>query len=92
MNLRRTALTIAGIPLAGLPLSIAAPADFARDVQPLLNNHCAECHGGVKQKGGLRLTNRIQALEGGKSTLALLVGGKPEESELFKRITHSDPY
>lgn len=91
MNLRRTALTIAGIPLAGLPLSIAAPADFARDVQPLLNKHCAECHGGVKQKGGLRLTNRNQALEGGKSTLALLVSGKPEESELFKRITHSDP-
>ena len=29
--------------------------DFARDVFPLLQKHCFECHGSEKQKGGLRL-------------------------------------
>lgn len=91
VNLPRLIITHAGIPLLGLPCAAAAPVDFTRDVQPLLNNHCAECHGGVKQKGGLRLTNRRQALEGGKSGEALLVSGHPKASELFKRITHLDP-
>lgn len=68
-----------------------SPVDFARDVRPLLNQHCAGCHGGVKQKGGLRLTNRTQALQGGKSGEPLVVAGEPHESELFKRITHADP-
>jgi hypothetical protein len=69
----------------------AAPVDFTRDVQPLLNKHCAECHGGVKQKGGLMLTNRTRALEGGKSGDPLVVAGKPEESELHRRLIHHDP-
>jgi hypothetical protein len=33
------------------PTTGAAEPDFARDIRPLLNKHCAECHGGVKQKG-----------------------------------------
>ena len=30
-------------------------ADFAKDVQPLLEEHCTACHGSVKQLGGVRL-------------------------------------
>jgi len=70
---------------------LAAPVDFTRDVQPLLNKHCVECHGGVKQKGRLMLTNRTRALQGGKSGKPLLVAGRPEESELYRRLTHHDP-
>lgn len=33
----------------------AASVDFARDVQPLLQAHCIECHGPKKQKNGFRL-------------------------------------
>jgi mono/diheme cytochrome c family protein len=29
--------------------------DFARDVYPVLQRSCIECHGPEKQKGGLRL-------------------------------------
>jgi len=64
--------------------------DFNRDIQPLLNKHCAECHGGVKQRGDLNLTSRTLALAGGKSGEPLLVSGRPEESELFLRLTHQD--
>ena len=68
----------------------AEPVDFKRDIQPLLNKHCAECHGGVKQRGDLNLTSRTLALAGGKSGEQLLVSGRPEESELFLRLTHQD--
>ena len=30
-------------------------ADFVKDVQPLLEEHCTACHGSVKQLGGVRL-------------------------------------
>ncbi len=70
---------------------LAAPVDFTRNVQPLLNKHCAECHGGVKQKGGLVLTNRTRALQGGESGEPLMVAGQPEESELYRRLIHQDP-
>ena len=30
-------------------------ADFAKDIQPLLEEHCTACHGSVKQSGGVRL-------------------------------------
>lgn len=65
--------------------------DFSRDVRPILNKRCAECHGGVKQKGGLTLTNRVQALAGGDSGRPLAVAGDPDASELFRRLTHPDP-
>ena len=69
----------------------AAPVDFKRDIQPLLNKHCAECHGGVKQRGDLNLTSSTLALAGGKTGEPLLVPGSPEGSELFLRVTHEDP-
>lgn len=81
-------LAILGITSLSSP---AEPIDFTSQVQPLLNKRCAECHGGVKQKGDLTLTNREQALQGGTSGDPLLVPGKPAESELFRRLTHDDP-
>ncbi|MCL1920639.1 MAG: hypothetical protein FWG50_06105 [Kiritimatiellaeota bacterium] len=30
-----------------------APLSFLRDVQPVLTRHCAQCHSGLKPKGGL---------------------------------------
>ncbi len=33
----------------------AAPVDFVREVRPIFQKHCYECHGEKKQKSGLRL-------------------------------------
>ena len=33
----------------------AQAASFARDVQPLLKQHCVKCHGAEKQQGRIRL-------------------------------------
>ena len=47
------------------PVHSAGKPDFAREIEPLLAEHCWECHGASKQKGGLRLDHRLGALTGG---------------------------
>src|SRR3954447_3585151 len=39
-----------------------AKVDFGRDIQPLLREHCVECHGPSQQMKGLRLDRRRDAL------------------------------
>ncbi|MEX2560468.1 MAG: c-type cytochrome domain-containing protein, partial [Pirellulales bacterium] len=41
--------------------------DFARDVQPLFERHCYDCHGPDTQESGLLLSSRKSALAGGDS-------------------------
>jgi hypothetical protein len=69
----------------------AAPIDYARDVRPILSQHCFKCHGPDEKtrKGGYRLDLRASAIEKTKSGLIPIVPGKPDESELVRRI-HSD--
>lgn len=46
-----------GLILVVSGLSARADGDsFARDVQPLVEKHCVECHRGAKAKGGVNLT------------------------------------
>jgi hypothetical protein len=63
----------------------ASAADFGRDIQPILARHCYECHGAEKQKGELRLDERDSALRTGEQ--AVIISGRPEQSELYRRIT-----
>ncbi len=64
--------------------------DFGRDVEPILRARCRECHGPAKQKGGLRLDNRADALHGGDSTDNVIVPGKSAQSDLVRRASSSD--
>lgn len=79
--------------LAGGRLAQAQTVDFQRDVQPILAEHCAQCHGVDEgtRKGGLRLDLRDIALKGGDSGEPAIFPGKPDESELVRRITSQDP-
>ena len=45
---------------------------FESRVRPLLVEHCLECHGEAKQKGGLRLDSREAILTGGESGAAMI--------------------
>jgi hypothetical protein len=68
-----------------------AAVDYAREIQPLLSEHCFHCHGvdEADRKGGLRLDTRAAALKGGDSDGPAIVPGKPDESALLARIlTH----
>ncbi len=61
----------------------------ADDIRPIFAKHCASCHGSDKQKGGLRLDRKAEALRGGDSG-ASIVPGKPDASLLLKKLTSHD--
>jgi Protein of unknown function (DUF1553)/Protein of unknown function (DUF1549)/Planctomycete cytochrome C len=67
--------------------------DFNREVRPLLSDTCFACHGpdAGKVKGGLRLDRREDALRPAKSGHIAIVPGKPDESELVRRLSTTDP-
>jgi len=71
--------------IGDLDLSAAEPSqvDFTSQVRPILQAHCIECHGGVKQVADLSFVHRDAAL-------AVIVAGQPKESLLIQRITSSE--
>ena len=64
----------------------AAPVDFVKQVQPILETKCVECHNPAKTKGKLQMHTAEALLKGGEGG-ATITPGKPEQSELLKRIT-----
>jgi hypothetical protein len=60
--------------------------DFSHDVVPILKSRCAECHTDGQYKGSLSLDSRADLLKS-----EAVVPGKSGESELFRRITSTDP-
>jgi hypothetical protein len=87
----RALLLALGIPLLGASAPQETPVDFDRQIRPLLSENCYHCHGpDVKQrKADLRLDTK----EGAFSKLGEvfpIVPGKPDQSELFKRISSKD--
>jgi hypothetical protein len=73
-----------------LPTPAPGPVDFERDVRPLFAERCYTCHGGEKQKGGLRLDRKAEALAGGDSG-KVIVPGQSAESLLIKNVAGLDP-
>src|SRR5437899_3217250 len=69
--------------VADLPPAAGRPIDFDRDVRPLFVQHCYACHGPDKQKGGLRLDRKADALKGGDDG-PVIVRGKAAESPLVR--------
>ncbi|HEY0074051.1 MAG TPA: DUF1549 domain-containing protein, partial [Abditibacteriaceae bacterium] len=75
------------IALADTPAT-KAKLRFNKDIRPILSNSCFLCHGPDEKKRSakLRLDVREAAIEHGA-----LVPGKPDESELLKRVmAHGD--
>lgn len=63
-----------------------APApSWSRDIRPILDARCIECHGASKQKAGLRLDSAAAVLAGAKKG-AVVVAGHPERSPLALSI------
>jgi hypothetical protein len=71
------------------PVGSAAEVDFIRDVQPLLERHCAECHGTKKARGRLRLHAPEHLAKGGQSG-AVVLAGDVDQSLLMRRVLGLD--
>ncbi|APZ94702.1 PSD1 and planctomycete cytochrome C domain-containing protein [Fuerstiella marisgermanici] len=84
------------VPLASVfadfrPLEAAEPPDFNREVRPLLSDRCLACHGpdAAHREAELRLDD-FKSMTADRGDYAVVVPGKPEASELLKRITSDD--
>jgi hypothetical protein len=69
-------------------LQMGAHLDFTHDVAPILSANCYRCHGfdERERKSGLRLDQRDGAIQPAESGTPAIVPGKPDESELVRRI------
>lgn len=85
-----TSILAVGLCTAGLN---AAP-DFKKDVMPILQESCIDCHAAPykkgtrlrKPKGGYRVDTRENILKAGESEEAGVIPGNAAKSEVYKRI------
>jgi len=70
----------------------AEKVDFSREVRSILSSKCFRCHGPDEgaRKAKLRLDIRDWAIKPAKDGAIAIVPGKPDGSELIKRITTKD--
>lgn len=68
-------------------------AFFQQKVQPLLAQHCMQCHShdAGKMKGGLTLDSKAGWQAGGNEGPAI-VPGDPDKSLLIQAVRHNDPF
>ncbi len=76
----------------GVISALAGEVRFGRDILPVLSDNCLGCHGPDEKnrKGGLRL-DTFAGATAVREGVAAVVPGKPESSELIRRIVSSDP-
>jgi mono/diheme cytochrome c family protein len=75
---------------AKLPPAAEHQVDFARELKPLFEASCVNCHGKGKNKGSFSLETRQSFLKGGESGLAA-VSGKSDDSLVVRLVAGSDP-
>jgi hypothetical protein len=63
---------------------------FETEVRPILMEHCAECHGGVKKASGFSVLSRESMLQASDSGTPGFITGDSEKSSLIVRIRSKD--
>ncbi len=75
----------------GCSSSSALAVDFEKEILPILEENCIDCHGPDKQKSEFRVDMRAVMLKGGDIGIPALVPGDPKKSYLVEVIDGSDP-
>jgi len=76
--------------VAQLPPPANHPVNFLKEIKPIFEVSCINCHGRGKDKGGFRLDTRETALKGGDSGPAVLPG-RSAESLVMALVQGVDP-
>jgi len=92
MTMKSTITSILAVGLCTAGLN-AAP-DFKKDVMPILQESCIDCHAAPykkgtrlrKPKGGYRVDTRENILKAGESEEAGVIPGNAAKSQVYKRI------
>lgn len=82
-------LSVVGLILTTVP-GVAAEPSFRADVAPVVAGRCVSCHGSLTAKGGYKAHTFADLLAPGKSGESPVVAGKPDESELLRRLVEHD--
>src|SRR5947208_14938399 len=80
-------LAMPAIAADDLPPAASKPIDFTRDVQPILAKHCYGCHGEKRQKAGLRLDQRPDAM-----LPKIVTAGKSADSRIIQLVAGIDSH
>src|SRR3569623_3314999 len=72
------------------PSALTAAVDFSHQVEPVLKEHCAECHTGDKKKGGFSMNDRATMLKGSENG-AMIEVGKAAKSHFIEVLLSKDP-
>jgi Protein of unknown function (DUF1553)/Protein of unknown function (DUF1549)/Planctomycete cytochrome C len=70
--------------------SPAASVDFQREVRPILEQRCTECHGEKKQKAGVRLDRKTFAFAPTDSGKPVIEPRHSAQSPLWLRVTSTN--
>ncbi len=78
--------------ISALQVSAADDVDFSRDIRPILVEKCYSCHGPdeAKRETDMRLDSESSVFA--ERDPLMIVRGKPEESELYRRLTTDDEF
>jgi mono/diheme cytochrome c family protein len=74
-----------------LAATVPSSPDFQRDIRPIFEHRCSECHGSKKDKAGVRFDRRATVLNGGDSGKPVVVPGRSAQSPLIQHVTSTDP-
>src|SRR5829696_3410480 len=80
-----TVLIRAQGPAPSAPQAPTQPVDYSRDIQPIFEKYCADCHGRAKARAQLRLHAPEWVRKGGQSG-PIVVAGNSHGSELMRRV------
>jgi WD40 repeat protein len=89
--LKLFASLIAASAAAALGGEPGSAVSFQRDIAPILQRRCVNCHNEDSSKGGFRLDTFAALQKPGDSEASPIIPGKPEGSEIHRLLVTADP-
>ncbi len=91
MRLSSSNLTLGIVAACALTAQAVSAVDFQREISPIFEKNCLDCHGPDKQKSKVRVDWRADLLRGGDSGQPAIVPGHPAKSHLIALVKGVDP-